>query len=109
MLLSAPNANDAGASGAGFGLMGALAVLLRRLRVPMGQVGSLIVVNLVITFLIPGISVAGHVGGLLTGAVATAALVYAPVDRRTPVQVGALVGIAVVLLAALMLRMSQLA
>ena len=44
--------------------MGALAVLLRRLRVPLGQVGMLIAINLVITFLIPGISVAGHLGGL---------------------------------------------
>ena len=68
----------AGASGAVFGLMGALAVLLRRLRIPLGQVGGLILVNLVITFLLPGISVAGHLGGLITGALATAALVYAP-------------------------------
>jgi membrane associated rhomboid family serine protease len=67
--------------------------------VPMGQVTGLIVVNLVITFLIPGISVAGHLGGLVVGAAATAALVYAPAGRRVPVQVGALVGLAVLLLA----------
>ena len=88
MLLTAPGANVAGASGAVFGLMGALAVLLRRLRIPLGQVGGLIAVNLAITFLLPGISVAGHLGGLLTGAVATAALVYAPAERRVPVQAG---------------------
>ena len=81
-----PNALVAGASGAVFGLMGALAVLLRRLRIPLGQVGGLIAVNLVITFLLPGISVAGHLGGLVVGAAATAALVYAPADRRVPVQ-----------------------
>jgi membrane associated rhomboid family serine protease len=108
MLLSAPGANVAGASGAVFGLMGALAVLLRRLQVPLGQVGGLIAVNLVITFLIPGISVAGHLGGLLTGAAATAALVYAPAERRTAVQAAALVGLAVLLLAAVMLRMASL-
>ena len=108
MLLTTPGANVAGASGAVFGLMGALAVLLRRLRIPLGQVGGVIAVNLAITFLLPGISVAGHLGGLITGAVVTAALVYAPAQRRVPVQVGALVGIAVVLLAAVVLRMTTM-
>jgi membrane associated rhomboid family serine protease len=108
MLLTAPGANVAGASGAVFGLMGALAVLLRRLRVPLGQVGGLIVVNLVITFLLPGISVAGHLGGLITGAAATAALVYAPQERRTAVQAGAIVGLGVLLLVAVALRMAAL-
>jgi membrane associated rhomboid family serine protease len=104
MLLTAPAANVAGASGAVFGLMGALAVLLRRLRVPMGQVTGLIVVNLVITFLIPGISVAGHLGGLAVGAAATAALVYAP-GRRASIQAGLLGGLALVLLAVIALSM----
>ena len=104
MLFSTPNALVAGASGAVFGLMGALAVLLRRLRIPLGQVGGLIIVNLVITFLLPGISVAGHLGGLITGALATATLVYAPAQRRAPVQAGALVGLTLLLLAAVALR-----
>ena len=99
MLFSPPNALVAGASGAVFGLMGALAVLLRRLRIPLGQVAGLIVVNLVITFLLPGISVAGHLGGLVVGAAATAALVYAPADRRVPVQTAALGGLTLLLLA----------
>ncbi len=106
MVLTAPNANVAGASGAVFGLMGALAVLLRRLRIPLGQVGGLIAVNLAITFLLPGISVAGHLGGLVTGVIATAALVYAPAHRRVPVQAGALAVIAILLLAVVMVRMA---
>ena len=108
MLLSAPNALVAGASGAVFGLMGALAVLLRRLRFPLGQVGGLIVVNLVITFLLPGISVAGHLGGLTVGALATAALVYAPAARRVPVQTTALGGLTLVLLVVIALRMTAM-
>lgn len=108
MLLTSPGADVAGASGAVFGLMGALAVLLRKMRIPLGQVGGLIAINLAITFLLPGISVAGHLGGLLTGAAATAALVYAPADRRGAVQVGALVGLAVLLLAVVALRMAAL-
>ena len=109
MLLSVPNALVAGASGAVFGLMGALAVLLRRMRIPLGQVGGLIAINLVITFVLPGISVAGHLGGLLTGAIATAALVYAPADRRVPVQTAALAGLTLLLLASLALRMAVMA
>jgi membrane associated rhomboid family serine protease len=108
MLLSAPNALVAGASGAVFGLMGALAVLLRRLRIPLGQVGGLIVVNLVITFLLPGISVAGHLGGLTVGALATAALVYAPAARRVPVQTAALGGLTLLLLVVIALRMTAM-
>jgi membrane associated rhomboid family serine protease len=107
LLLSPPMANVAGASGAVFGLMGALAVLLRRLRVPLGQVGTLIAINLVITFLIPGISVAGHLGGLVVGAAATAALVYAP-GRRASVQAVLLSGIALVLLAVVALSMASM-
>lgn len=109
MLLSAPNALVAGASGAVFGLMGALAVLLRRLRIPLGQVGGLIAINLVITFVLPGISVAGHLGGLLTGAIATAALIYAPANRRAPVQTAALAGLTLLLLVSLALRMAVMA
>jgi membrane associated rhomboid family serine protease len=108
MLLTSPGADVAGASGAVFGLMGALAVLLRRLRIPLGQVGTLIAVNLAITFLLPGISVAGHLGGLVTGAVATTALVYAPAGRRGPVQAGALAVITVFLLAAVALRLAAM-
>jgi membrane associated rhomboid family serine protease len=87
--------------------MGALAVLLRRLRVPLGQVGTLIAINLVITFLIPGISVAGHLGGLVVGAAATAALVYAP-GRRASVQAVLLSGITLVLLAVVALSMASM-
>jgi membrane associated rhomboid family serine protease len=105
MLFSPPNALVAGASGAVFGLMGALAVLLRRLKIPLGQVGGLIAVNLAITFLLPGISVAGHLGGLVVGAVATAALVYAPADRRVPVQTAMLGGLTLLLLALIAVRM----
>jgi membrane associated rhomboid family serine protease len=108
MVLSTPQANVAGASGAVFGLMGALAVLLRRLRVPVGQVGGLIAVNLAITFLLPGISVAGHLGGLATGAAATAALVHAPPRRRVAVQATALGGLVLLLLVVVALRMAAL-
>jgi membrane associated rhomboid family serine protease len=98
MLFDAPNVQVAGASGAVFGLMGALVVVLRRLRVPAGQVLALIGINVAISIAVPGISLTGHIGGLVVGAAATAALVYAPARSRTAVQVAALGGLTVVLL-----------
>jgi membrane associated rhomboid family serine protease len=57
-----------GASGAIFGIMGAALVLeARRIWVFGGQAMGLVVVNLLFTLLIPGISIGGHVGGLIGG------------------------------------------
>jgi membrane associated rhomboid family serine protease len=71
-LLLSPNAQTAGASGAIFGLMGAMLVLERQRGISLlgGSIGGLLVVNLVITFGIPGISIGGHIGGLIAGAAA---------------------------------------
>ena len=41
-------------------------------------------VNIVISLVIPGISIIGHLGGLVVGAAATAALVYAPGGATAP-------------------------
>lgn len=71
-LLLSPMALTAGASGAVFGLMGAAALAMRRRGVNVMQtsIGSLLVLNLVLTFAIRGISIGGHIGGLLAGAAA---------------------------------------
>jgi len=64
-----------GASGAIFGLMGALLVLEYHSTGSLaGEAMTLIVLNLVITFAIPNISIGGHIGGLFGGIVATFAL-----------------------------------
>jgi membrane associated rhomboid family serine protease len=70
VLLLDPNVITAGASGAVFGLMGAAALGLRhRGANPLqSALGPLIIINLVLTFAIPGISIGGHLGGLATGA-----------------------------------------
>jgi membrane associated rhomboid family serine protease len=52
-----------GASGGIFGLFGALFVVNRRMGAQATQVIILIVLNLVITFAVPGISWQGHLGG----------------------------------------------
>jgi membrane associated rhomboid family serine protease len=68
----------AGASGALFGLMGAYAVTVVKLRLnPTGLIITL-ALNAFITFGIPGISIWAHAGGLVTGALLTVALLYAP-------------------------------
>jgi membrane associated rhomboid family serine protease len=74
-LLVSPHAVTVGASGAVFGIMGAFAVELRSRKLPimsggLGGVGGLIVINLIISFTIPGISWGGHIGGLIGGALA---------------------------------------
>jgi membrane associated rhomboid family serine protease len=99
VVFNAPNQPVAGASGAVFGLMGGLLVVLLRLKRPVGQVIGLIVINIVISQVVPGISLTAHIGGLVVGALVAAALVYTPARNRTPVQVGALAGVTVVLLA----------
>lgn len=69
-LFAGPTQASAGASGAIFGLLGAYVVLARRYRsAELGSVTGTIVLNLVITFSIPGISITDHIGGLVVGAV----------------------------------------
>jgi membrane associated rhomboid family serine protease len=70
VLLLSPRAHTVGASGAVFGLMGA-AFVMQRLRGinPMASgIGPVIALNLLFTLLIPGISIGGHLGGLVGGA-----------------------------------------
>jgi membrane associated rhomboid family serine protease len=71
-LLLDPNQFTVGASGAIWGIMGALLVLEYMTTGSFaGQAAGLILINLVITFSIPNISVGGHLGGLLGGVAAT--------------------------------------
>lgn len=69
-LLLQPDGLTGGASGAVFGLMAAAAVAFQQRGInPMDTgVGALLIINLLITFIIPGISVGGHLGGAATGA-----------------------------------------
>jgi membrane associated rhomboid family serine protease len=75
-LVWSPNTATLGASGAIFGILGALFVLERRGTIQTGgQILGLIVINLVITFALSSyISVGAHVGGLIGGVVLMFAL-----------------------------------
>jgi membrane associated rhomboid family serine protease len=91
--LFSPDALTAGASTAIFGLFAAYAIVVRRLGGSLAGILPILAINLYITFAIPGISMAGHLGGLITGALVGAGLAYAPRDARTKVQVGVLAGV----------------
>lgn len=86
-----------GASGAVFGLFGAMLPVLNRTGRNGVQVLVLIGINFVIGFLVTGIAWQAHLGGLVTGVVLGAAFAYAPKDHRRLVGIGASVGVAVVL------------
>jgi membrane associated rhomboid family serine protease len=68
-LLSTPNTAVVGASGVVYGVMASVLVVERLSgRDPWSEgLGTLIVVNVVLSFVIPGISVGGHLGGLCGG------------------------------------------
>jgi len=70
-LLISPNAVTVGASGAVFGLMGAaiLAMRARGIDPMQSGLGITLLLNLGITFLIPNISIGGHIGGLVAGGI----------------------------------------
>ena len=88
-LLLSPHGFTAGASGAVFGRMGAALVVMRRRGIsPMESgLGLWLVLNLVITFTIPNISIGGHIGGLVGGAVAAFLLVDLRERMRAPAAV----------------------
>ncbi|OZD56853.1 rhomboid family intramembrane serine protease [Rhodococcus sp. 06-1460-1B] len=78
LLFENPVAATAGASGAVFGLLGAQAVILLRLKRSPTPVLIVIALNIFISISIPSISLWGHMGGLVAGAAATAGLVFLP-------------------------------
>jgi len=82
-LIASPNNVTVGASGAIFGILGSALVLERqRINVLGGSALAIIVINVIFTLTIPGISIGGHLGGLIGGAGATLALSH--FGRRHP-------------------------
>jgi membrane associated rhomboid family serine protease len=74
-LLLSPTAVTVGASGAIFGIFGAALVLERQGVYALGgSIMGLVILNLIITFTIPGISIGGHLGGFAGGALSMLAL-----------------------------------
>lgn len=82
-----------GASGAIFGLFGMCLVMVRRLGLNPTWLVSTIVINLVLTFSVPGISALGHLGGLVVGALCALAIGGWPTSARRLSQQNQLLGL----------------
>ncbi|MBE1478204.1 rhomboid family intramembrane serine protease [Actinophytocola algeriensis] len=101
MLFGDPLGSVAGASGAIYGLFGGIAVVVFRAKLNPTPVLMLLGVNIFLSVALPGISLLGHLGGLVVGALATAALVYAPRQNLVRFQTIAVAAIAVLIVAML--------
>ena len=107
--LAPPYSPAAGASGAIFGLFGAWFVVSRKLRLDTRGIVALIVINLALSFFFHTyIAWQDHIGGLLTGALLTAAYAYAPRKNRAAFQVAATVLVVIVIGVAVAVRTGQL-
>jgi membrane associated rhomboid family serine protease len=97
-----PLVSTLGASGAVFGLIGAAFIMARGrgMDALAAELGFLIVINLVFTFGASNISIGGHLGGLVGGAICAAAIVAGERGmlgpRRLPAEIGVMVLVAVV-------------
>ena len=96
-LFGEPSLGVAGASGAIYGLFAACVIVLRDLGLDPRTMLVTIAINLAISFA-PGISLLGHLGGLIVGGLTALALVHAPRGaNRTAVQILAMSGLLAVM------------
>jgi len=107
--LAPPYYPAVGASGAIFGLFGAWFVVARRLRLDTRGIVVLIAINLALSFFFHNIIAwQDHIGGLLAGALPTAAYAYAPRKNRVAIQVGATAVVVVLIVVAILTRNAEL-
>lgn len=97
-----------GASGAVFGLIGALLVLTYRTGGDMRSVLIWLGINVVFTFTNSSISWQGHLGGLVGGLAASVIIIFAPRQNRTQLQLLGLAVLTAVIIGAITLRVLQL-
>jgi len=86
-----------GASGAVFGLFGALLVLNRHLGRSSGPIIGVIAINAVLGFVFPGIAWQAHLGGLLTGMALAGVITATASQGRRKYQLAALATVLVLL------------
>ncbi|GAA2135733.1 rhomboid family intramembrane serine protease [Arthrobacter humicola] len=96
-----------GASGAIFGLFGALLVVQRQRGGDIRQLLVLIAINGVIGFMVPQIAWQAHLGGLVTGALSAVVIAYTPRGpRQTLIQVIGLAGVLALVIVVSAVRMA---
>ena len=94
LLLSPLDTVVVGASGAVFGLFGALFVVQKKRGGDLRQIVVLLLINAAIGFIIPGIAWQAHLGGLIAGALCAVAIAYAPAKNRNLIQWGGMAAVA---------------
>ncbi|WP_336854149.1 rhomboid family intramembrane serine protease [Sinomonas albida] len=96
-----------GASGAIFGLFGALFVVVRQRGGDVTQLVVLIAINAALGFMVPGIAWQAHLGGLVTGGLTTAVIAYSPRGRyQLVLQIGGMVLVAALLVIITLVRIN---
>lgn len=102
LLLSAPLSATLGASGALAGLFLATFVVYRSNKQALRQMGIILVLNIVLGFVVSGISWQGHLGGAITGILAACCIVLIPRSnpQRARTQLLLLSGLSILLLGA---------
>jgi membrane associated rhomboid family serine protease len=109
MWFSDPFGQTLGASGAIFGLMGALLVIAVKVHGDVRGMLTWIGVNFVITFVFGGyISWQGHLGGFVAGVVLGLAMAYAPRSGRVAWQTAGATAVAVLVAVATAVRVTLL-
>lgn len=98
LIFSDPTSSVLGASGAIYGLMGAYFVLLRAIGERSGQLMGLIAINLIFSFLNPGISWQAHIGGLVVGGIVASIYAGTRKAEQKGIQLAGLVGLVAVLI-----------
>ena len=88
-----------GASGAVFGLMGALFVVGRRFGRDVSSVLVILAINVVFGFVVSGIDWRAHLGGLVTGTALAYVFAHAPRKQRTVISATACVAMVVLIVA----------
>ena len=107
--LSAPNSQTLGASGAIFGLMGALLIVAIKVHGDVRGILTWIGINFVITVLLVRlISWQGHLGGFVGGLLLGLVIVYAPRRHRTAWQVAGISLVAALIAVATVVRITVL-
>jgi membrane associated rhomboid family serine protease len=110
MWLSDEHSQTLGASGAIFGLMGALLVIAVRVGGDVRGILTWVGINFAVTFLFARlISWQGHLGGFVAGLLVGAVLVYAPRRHRTGWQAVGVGAVTVVVVVATVARVALLA
>ena len=105
-LLFQPQSPTVGASGALFGLLGALIVIANRRGISIWQsgLGAPLLINIVFSLSIAGVSIGGHLGGLVAGGIC--GLLYLELAERRHAQLPFLLGCGAVAVVAIALAIA---